>query len=236
MVTTSDETDYVDQRRRMVERHLRGRGISDERVLQAMAHVPRHLFVPVSQQPSAYRDRPLPIGLDQTISQPYMVACMTEALRLRPGDRVLEVGTGSGYQTAVLAEMAAEVWSIERHPELAHAAEELLKRLGYVNVHVIVGDGSLGHPEEAPFDAILVTAAAPQVPAALREQLAVHGRMVIPIRADHADDCRSIERLPDRPADESADDAVAETAPRFRETSVVGCTFVPLIGEQGYRG
>ena len=217
----------------MVEVQLRGRGIADRRVLEAMERVPRHLFVPASQRWSAYEDGPLPIGQGQTISQPYMVARMTELLRLPPDSKVLEVGTGSGYQAAVLAELAGQVWTVERHPELAHQAEELLLQLGYTNVTVIVGDGSLGFPSEAPYDAIIVTAAAPRLPEGLSEQLLPNGRMVIPIREGYAEDCKLIERLPDPEPDPEGTQAGAIT-PKFRETSIVGCTFVPLIGKQGF--
>lgn len=232
----------------MVEEQLRGRDITDERVLAAMGRVPRHLFVPSAQRWSAYDDGPLPIGHGQTISQPYMVACMTERLRLTPTSKVLEVGTGSGYQAAVLAELVADVWTIERHPELARNAEELLLQLGYTNVRVIVGDGSLGFAADAPYDAILVTAAAPRVPEALLAQLAPGGRMIIPIRAGFADDLKLIERLPDTfvesapeaaqtgPSGRKPSDAPPAPQPQYRETSVVGCTFVPLVGEQGYSG
>ena len=217
----------------MVEVQLRGRGIADERVLEAMERVPRHLFVPASQRRSAYEDGPLPIGQGQTISQPYMVARMTELLRLTPDSKVLEVGTGSGYQAAVLAELAGQVWTIERHPELAGQAEELLLQLGYTNVRVVVGDGSLGFPHEAPYDAIIVTAAAPRLPEALGAQLVPHGRMVIPIREGYVEDCKLIERLPD-PEPSAQESPSGATAPKFRETSIVGCTFVPLIGKQGF--
>lgn len=226
-----DKEDFAELRRRMVDTQLRKRGIADERVLRAMEQVPRHLFVPPSQLRSAYKDGPLPIGRGQTISQPYMVARMTEVLRPASTSKVLEIGTGSGYQAAVLAELTAEVWTVERHPLLAHRAETLLLQLGYNNIHVIVGDGSLGFPPESPYDLIIVTAAAPEVPEALRRQLAVCGRMVIPVRSGYADDCRLIERLPDG----TTPDAPQGTAPRFREVSIVGCTFVPLIGEQGYQ-
>ena len=217
----------------MVEVQLRGRGIGDRRVLEAMERVPRHLFVPPSQRWSAYEDEPLPIGQGQTISQPYMVARMTELLRLTPESKVLEVGTGSGYQAAILAELAGRVWTIERHPELAQRAEEVLGQLGYANVEVIVGDGSLGFPPGAPYDAIIVTAAAPRVPEALGKQLVPHGVMVIPVREGYIEDCKLIERLPDveRGPEEGN---TAPTAPKFRETSIVGCTFVPLIGKQGF--
>jgi len=223
-----DDTDFTLLRHRMVEDQLRARHVADERVLAAMEKVPRHLFVPAAQRWSAYEDGPLPIGSGQTISQPYMVARMTELLRLTPSDRVLEIGTGSGYQAAVLAELAEEVWTIERHADLAHRAEELLLQLGYANVRVIAGDGTLGFPEAAPYDGIMVTAAAPFVPDALRAQLAVGGRMVIPVSAGFSQDLRLIERLKDGAGSPA-------TEPRFRETSILPCVFVPLIGEQGYQ-
>lgn len=172
---------YSAERTRMVREQLRGRGIRDRRMLEAMTRVPRHRFVPPPLQPMAYRDHPLPIGFDQTISQPYLVAYMTEAARVAPSDRVLEIGTGSGYQAAVLAELAREVYSIEIIPGLAEGARTVLRDLGYANVHVRTGDGYLGWPEHAPFDAILVTAAPDHVPPALVEQLALNGRMLIPV-------------------------------------------------------
>jgi protein-L-isoaspartate(D-aspartate) O-methyltransferase len=258
------DTEFADLRHRMVTRQLRGRHLTDERVLAAMEKVPRHLFVPQSQRHAAYNDGPLPIGTGQTISQPYMVARMTELLRLTPTDRVLEIGTGSGYQAAILAELAGEVWTLERHAELAGRAAELLSQLGYENVHVITSDGSLGYPEAAPYNAIVVTAAAPSVPDALKDQLAVGGRMVIPVTSGYNEDLRLIERLspaePERPPrsaaevllssePEGAPPAREEPPPQsqrsdaecdeasdrcFRETSILSCTFVPLIGEQGY--
>jgi protein-L-isoaspartate(D-aspartate) O-methyltransferase len=231
-----DETDFAHLRHRMVEDQLRSRGLTDERVLAAMESVPRHLFVRPGERYAAYDDAPLPIGLGQTISQPYIVACMTGLLRLEPTHRVLEVGTGSGYQAAVLATLASEVWTIERHAELAHQAEERLLELGYANVRVIGGDGTLGFPEAAPYDAIIVTAAAPHVPEALRAQLAAGGRMVIPVAAGFAEDLKLVERLADEPAAPRDDQAPATSAqPRFRDTSILGCSFVPLIGEQGYQ-
>lgn len=165
----------------MVEEQIRARGIRDEAVLEAMRRVPRHRFVPEDLAESAYRDHPLPIGHGQTISQPYVVAFMSEAAEVRPGDRVLEVGTGSGYQAAVLAEMGAEVFTIEILPPLAERARRALEQCGYRNVHVRVGDGFRGWPEKAPFDAIVVTAAPKEIPPPLLEQLAVGGRLVIPV-------------------------------------------------------
>ena len=248
------EADFANLRRRMVDDQLRVRGVSDPRVLAAMNAVPRHLFVPPAQRHSAYDDSPLPIGLGQTISQPYIVACMTEHLLPSPNARVLEIGTGSGYQAAVLAELAASVWTIERHADLARRARDLLHQLGYTNITVITGDGTLGFPEAAPYDGILVAAAAPYVPQSLRDQLAVYGRMVIPVEAGHAQDLRLIERLPDETprraevpkgvaaetgergilASEPSRPSTGAPAPRFRETSILGCVFVPLVGEQGY--
>jgi protein-L-isoaspartate(D-aspartate) O-methyltransferase len=165
----------------MVRAQLSARGIEDQRVLAAMARVPRHRFVPAPIESLAYADQALPIGFEQTISQPYIVAYMTEAAAVSPGDRVLEVGTGSGYQAAILAELAREVYTIEIIPELATRARTLLHELGYANVHVRAGDGYLGWREHAPFDAIVVTAAPDHVPPALVEQLAVNGRMLIPV-------------------------------------------------------
>ncbi len=173
---------FAQQREDMVVKTIKNRGISDEDVLQAMEDVPRHLFVPEEQQSQAYGDYPLPIGFGQTISQPYIVAMMTELLELEEGDKTLEVGTGSGYQAAVLAELpGVEVYTVEIIPELAQRAEETLDSLGYTDVHCKQGDGYYGWPEHAPFDAIIVTAAPDHVPQPLREQLAVGGRMVIPI-------------------------------------------------------
>jgi len=173
--------EHARARERMVQEQLEGRDIRDPRVLEAMRHVPRHELVPQGVRPYAYEDRPLPIGRGQTISQPYVVAAMTEALALDGHERVLEVGTGSGYQAAVLSSLCREVYSIELEPELADRARADLDRLGYHNVHVRRGDGYRGWPEQAPFDAIVVTAAPPEVPQALIEQLAVGGRMAIPV-------------------------------------------------------
>jgi protein-L-isoaspartate(D-aspartate) O-methyltransferase len=202
----------------MVERQLRGRDITDERVLAAMTHVPRELFVPEALRSRAYDDAALPIGAGQTISQPYMVARICETLALRGGERVLDVGTGSGYQAAVLAELATEVHTIERVPELAERARETLARLGYGSVHVHVGDGTLGVPEHAPFAAIAVAAAAPRAPQALYEQLEPRGRLVVPVGRRRGQDLQLIVRSPEGPA-------VVRSVP---------CRFVPLVGEEGF--
>jgi protein-L-isoaspartate(D-aspartate) O-methyltransferase len=174
-------TDPLAARERMIESQLRARGISDRRVLDAMLRVPRHAFVPEPYCVEAYEDHPLPIGDDQTISQPYVVAVMLEYLQLVPSDIVLEIGTGSGYVTALLAELAAQVFSIERHPDLAANARAVIEALGYRNVHSFTGDGTLGLPAQAPFGAILVSAATLDVPPALISQLGEGGRMIVPV-------------------------------------------------------
>src|SRR5881398_1983725 len=178
---TPTAADFATQRQRMVEQQLKSRGIKDERVLTAMAKVPREEFIPVDARAGAYEDGPLPIGYDQTISQPYIVAFMTEQLRPRPSDRVLEIGSGSGYQAAILAELVAEVYSIEIVEPLAKSADATLRRLDYRNVHVKVGDGYSGWPDHAPFDAIIVTCAPNHVPQQLSDQLKDGGRMIIPV-------------------------------------------------------
>jgi protein-L-isoaspartate(D-aspartate) O-methyltransferase len=184
----TDEKDsksaFSQARLEMVEQQLRSRGIRDQRVLQTMAEVPRHLFVPEPWRLSAYSDGPLPIGEQQTISQPYIVALMSESLELKGTETVLEIGTGSGYQAAVLSRLAQKVYSVEILPTLAETAKLLLTRLGYDNVTVIVGDGNFGWKEGAPYDAIIVTAAAPQIPQALLDQLSDGGRMVLPVVVD----------------------------------------------------
>lgn len=213
--------DALAQRLHMVERQLAGRGIDDARVLEAMRKVPRHRFVPEELAAQAYLDQPLPIGHDQTISQPYIVALMTQLARPQPGDRVLEVGTGSGYQAAVLAELAGEVYSIEIVTPLATRAALLLRRLGYANFAVRSGDGYAGWPEHAPFDAIVVTAAPARVPAPLLDQLRPGGRLVIPVGPVHAvQELRVIEKR----ADGSLDERV-----------VTPVRFVPLTGEAAGR-
>lgn len=206
-------------RARMVEEQLRGRGIRDQRVLAAMGKVPREAFAAAPEAGKAYGDFPLPIGSGQTISQPYIVAAMLEKLELRPSDRVLEVGSGTGYEAAILGELAAEVWTIERHAELAHKADEILRRLGYRSVHVVEGDGSRGLAEHAPFDRILVAAAAPRIPDALIEQLADGGRMILPIGTREEQQLQLVRKVGDQ---------VAITPEEL-------CRFVPLVGEQGWQ-
>jgi protein-L-isoaspartate(D-aspartate) O-methyltransferase len=209
---------FVAERQKMVERQLRDRGIRDLRVLDAMARVPRHEFVAEQYWDQAYEDHPIPIGHGQTVSQPYIVAVTLDALDLQPFDTVLEIGTGSGYQTALLAELTDHVYSMERHESLAHLAEATLLRLGYSNVNVMVGDGSEGLPALAPFDAIAVSAAAPQIPKSLLEQLREGGRMVIPVGPADVQELQLVRKVEGR--------AVIET--------LEGCRFVPLIGGQGY--
>jgi len=204
----------------MVYEQIEGRGITDHRVLRAIGKVPRHLFVPEHLRQQAYADGPLPIGSGQTISQPYIVALMTELLHLQPSDRVLEVGAGSGYQTAILAELAAEVNGVERLPELAQLATGRLSSMGYQNVTIHVTDGSEGFPNAAPYDAILVAAAAPTVPKPLIEQLGEGGRLVIPVGGTYD---QVIERLTRE----------GKAIHRERLTPV---RFVPLIGKHGFKG
>ena len=214
----SPSVDAAVARAEMVERQLRRRGITDEHVLAAMGRVPRELFVPEGLRRYAYDDGALPIGRRQTISQPFVVATICSLLDLRGGERVLDVGTGSGYQTAVLAELAAEVVSIERIPELAEEARASLREAGYPDVEVRVGDGSLGVPELAPFDAIAVAAAAPGIPHALYDQLADGGRLVVPRGSRRGQDLVLVVRTPDGPV----------------ERSSISCRFVPLLGDEGF--
>ena len=195
---------------------LRSRGITDQRVLDAMARVPRHEFAPERYRDQAYEDHPLPIAEGQTISQPYIVAIMLQALALKASDRVLEIGTGSGYVTALLAELTGEVFSIERHATLANAARELLSRLGYRNVRVVVGDGTRGFAEGAPYDAILVSAAASELPHELVDQLAEGGRLMIPVGCDDSQQLHLIEKRNGQP----------------KTTLREMCRFVPLVPEK----
>jgi protein-L-isoaspartate(D-aspartate) O-methyltransferase len=211
---------FADARRRMIETRIAPGGVRDPAVLAAMGRVPRERFVPDRLAPYAYEDEPLPIGEGQTISQPYIVALMTEALRLAPGDRVLEIGTGSGYAAAVLAEIAAEVYTIERLPSLAEAARRRLAALGYANVHVRCGDGTLGWPEHAPYDAIVATAGGPEVPPALLDQVAIGGRLVIPVGAS--------------PWAQRLVRVVRAAAADYGYEDLGGVAFVPLIGAQGW--
>jgi len=216
----------MEQRERMVERQLRRRGIEDERVLAAMAEVPRERFVPESERRHAYADGALPIGKEQTISQPWIVAAICQALELKGDERVLEIGTGSGYSACVLARLAAEVITIERIPELAAGARELIAELGAANVEVVVADGSGGHPEGAPYDGIAVHATAPAAPPSLIEQLAVGGRLVIPISTDGADMLTVYTRV--------ASEVDADTGAGLERRNLGACRFVPLIGREGF--
>jgi len=213
---------YKKQRSRMVETQIKSRGISDSRVLMAMETVPRHLFIDEGLIDQAYNDSPLPIGEKQTISQPYIVALMTQALELNGKERVLEIGTGSGYQTAILASLAERVFSIERIAPLAVKARKILDRLNYYNVALRVGDGSYGWKEEAPFDAIITTAAAPEIPQYLVEQLAVGGKLVVPIGGRDVQTLYKLTRLIENPQE-------------IRKEDLGGCRFVSLIGESGWK-
>jgi protein-L-isoaspartate(D-aspartate) O-methyltransferase len=206
-------------RERMVREQIEARGIKDPRVLAAMRKVPRHLFIDEALWPQAYNDYPLPIGEGQTISQPYIVALMTSALELKGDEKVLEIGTGSGYQTAILAELAKGVFTIERVDDLMLKAKKILDRLGYFNVAYKTGDGTLGWPEMAPFQGIIVTAAAPDIPLPYLEQLDVGGRIVIPIGDRWAQMLYKVTKLPNG---------------EFKKENLGGCRFVPLIGEYGW--
>lgn len=218
MMETPESNQYSAKRAEMVATQLRARGIRDQRVLEAMSRIPRHLFVPVEYQGQAYEDHPLPIGEDQTISQPFIIAVSLQALELRGNESVLEVGTGSGYQTALLALLARFVYSIERHARLAESAVSVLEQIGLPNLKVVVGDGSHGIPEYAPFDAIVVSAAAPNIPNSLFQQLAEGGRMVIPVGPPQAQELQLVRKQDGR--------AIIEV--------LEGCRFVPLVGAEGY--
>lgn len=214
----SREADFDDEREKMVRRDIAARGITDERVLEAFRRVPRERFVWDVDMANAYADHPLRIGEGQTISQPYMVALMTDALGIEGPEKVLEIGTGSGYQTAILAELASEVCTVERIAALSEKAQATLADRGYANVRYRVGDGTLGWPEEAPFDRVIVTAGAPRVPEPLKLQLADGGRLVIPVGGGHGQDLFIVTR-------EGED---------FRTEKGTGCIFVKLIGEEGW--
>ena len=214
-----EKKEYAAQRVEMIEKQVRRRGVTDPAVLAAMQAVPRHEFVAEEIRSNAYADAPLPIGGGQTISQPYIVAAMTAALHLRASDKVLEIGTGCGYQAAVLACLAKDVFTIERRPELASGACARLARLGYSNAHVHCGDGTLGLPEFAPFDAILVAAAAPAIPKPLLAQLAEGGRMILPLGGVEHQELQLIEKHGDA----------------FPTKMLEGCRFVPLVGYHGWQ-
>ena len=211
--------DYTILRRRMVEEQLIPRGIEDPRVIDAFLKVERHRFIPEELRGSAYADYPVPIGEGQTISQPYIVALMTECLDLSGDEEVLEIGTGSGYQAAILAELSSQVYSIERFPSLGERAESLLQNLGYINIKIKVGDGTLGWPEEAPFSRIIVTAAAAEVPLPLAEQLSEGGKMILPLGETFSQVLTLIEKKKGQ----------------LKAESICGCVFVPLIGKFGYK-
>jgi protein-L-isoaspartate(D-aspartate) O-methyltransferase len=212
--------DDRERRVQMVEHQIAARGVRDVRVLEALREMPRHLFVPEDQRAHAYEDRALPIARGQTISQPYIVAIMTELLAPEPHHRVLEIGTGSGYQTAILARLSAQVITIERHPELAKSAGQVFATAGLVNVDIRVGDGSEGLPEEPPFDRILVTAGAPAIPESLKQQLADRGRLVIPVGPSGYQHLTVIDRFGND----------------FERQEREPCVFVPLIGRHGWTG
>jgi protein-L-isoaspartate(D-aspartate) O-methyltransferase len=212
---------FQKQRKKMVDVQIRARGITDQRVLRAMEKIPRHLFVDEGLIDQAYNDNPLPLERQQTISQPYIAALMSEAMELTGQEKVLEIGTGSGYQTALLAELAERVFSIERIAVLAAGARRILDALNYYNVAIRVGDGTYGWREESPFDAILVTAGAPLIPKILIEQLAIGGRLVIPVGSRQSQTLQKLTRLSEEPED-------------LKREDLGGCRFVNLIGEHGW--
>lgn len=212
---------YIKQRMKMVDTQIRARGIRDPRVLKALEKVPRHLFVNEALRDQSYNDNPLPIDGGQTISQPYIVALMTEALELTGSEKVLEIGTGSGYQSAVLAELVDHVFSIDRIASLAGNARRLLESLNYYNIAIRVGDGTLGWKDEGPFDAIMVTAGAPDMPKTLVEQIAVGGRLVVPVGGRHSQVLMKLTRL-------------SESVNDVKKEDLGGCRFVDLIGEYGW--
>ncbi|MDO9465555.1 MAG: protein-L-isoaspartate(D-aspartate) O-methyltransferase [bacterium] len=210
--------DYTDERLNMVDIQLAHRGIKDKRVLDAMSRVPRHLFVPSDNISSAYTDQPLSIGESQTISQPYMVALMSECLKLNGKEKILELGTGSGYQTAILAELGSSVYTIERISPLSIRAQRTLKHLGYENIKFKVGDGTLGWHENAPYDGIMVTAGAPKVSQVLIDQLSEGGRIVIPVGNSFSQELVVTSKI----------------NKKIKTQNICGCMFVPLIGKYGW--
>lgn len=215
-----NKVDYQAARRRMVDGQIVARGITSPRVLEAFLEVPRHLFVPLNQRPYAYQDGPLPIGLGQTISQPYIVAYMTDQLNLQGDEKVLEIGTGSGYQAAILGLLAGEVHTVERHPRLAEVAGKLLEDLGYDNITIHQFDGTLGLPEEAPFQAVMVTAAGPEVPQPLLDQLEEGGRLIMPVGGRGGQLLQLYRRLEGE----------------IQREDLTPVAFVPLIGDHGWQG
>lgn len=215
------QNDFDLNRRFMIETHIKPRGIQDKRVLDVMMEMPRHLFVDEKYWPSAYADHPLPIGEGQTISQPYIVALMTEKLNLSVEEKVLEIGTGSGYQTAIIAKLANEVYTAERFSSLSINAKAVHSKLGFKNIYYKTGDGSLGWAEFAPFDRIIITAAAPDVPVKLFDQLGKNGSMLVPIGGRFSQVLTKITR---------------DSCGHMLQESICGCVFVPLIGDNGWKG
>ena len=213
--------DFTVARRRMVEQQIAARGIEDPRVLDAMLNIPRHLFVEPGLRSHAYADSSLPIGEKQTISQPYMVAAMSAALELQGGERILEIGTGSGYQTAILARLAKRIYSIERISSLAARARKVLDQLQLSNINIKIGDGTIGWKDQAPFDGILVAAGSPDIPTGYLEQLDIGGKLVLPVGDREQQTLVRVIRLDDG---------------QFKKEQLMGCRFVPLIGEQGWQG
>ena len=211
---------YEILRKRMAEEQLIARGIKNQGVLDAFRKIERHKFIPEDLRSSSYADFPVPIGEGQTISQPYIVALMTECLSLTGQEKVLEIGTGSGYQTAILAELAKEVYSIERFEKLAKNAQKTLNELGYTNIKIKVGDGTLGWEEEAPFDRIIITAASPRIPLPLTEQLKENGKLILPLGESFSQVLTLVEKKKDR----------------LESIQVCGCVFVPLVGKYGWKG
>jgi protein-L-isoaspartate(D-aspartate) O-methyltransferase len=211
--------DFALLRKRMVEEQLMPRGIKDPRVLEVFSKVERHQFIPEDLRGSAYADYPVPIGEGQTISQPFIVALMTESLEIGPEDKILEIGTGSGYQAAILAELAKEVYTIERIESLAKKAEALLKDLGYNNITIKVDDGTLGWKENAPFNKIIITAASPRIPLPLTEQLAENGKLILPLGETFSQVLTLVEKK----------------ANQLKHQQICGCVFVPLVGKYGWK-